>query len=443
MPFTSTLFVAFICCFLPIFWALEFRSRRAAIHFTAIASLGFVAINFPLFSLIPISHALAVLAFQRSSRSLPKMWVTIAFILSPLLIFKYYDFFAKTVGVEPYGLTLPLGISFYAFTAVGFVVDQYKNRYDIPNPRFVDNLRLLTFWPHLASGPILRGNDFFFKSCGKRLAERDISTALVLIVFGLYKKIVIADGVGGLLNQNLEKGISSMDRFDSWSTIAGFSVQIYGDFSGYSDMAIGFAILLGIFIPANFDYPYSATSVTEFWRRWHISLSSWFRDYVYIPLGGNANGLLAGSMVVMVVFTLSGLWHGAAWNFIIWGAMHGAILILERLGRRIGLRPPKVLAWFLTITVVSLAWCFFFLNYGDALEMISNAFTKTDHDAEFNTLAIWFYALLIAFDFLIRPYRVQKGHIKATTAGIALSPLILTICFYFAGKPLPFIYFDF
>jgi len=368
--------------------------------------------------------------------------LTIVLLLLPLLIFKYYDFFMHNIGLQPLQLSLPLGISFYTFTAIGFVVDQYQNKYAINNPRFLDNLNLLTFWPHLASGPILRGNDFFFGKDDGKLQHRDITTALVLIIFGLYKKIVLADGVGGLVDQNLKTGISYMDPIAAWSTIFGFSARIYGDFSGYSDMAIGFAILMGIFIPANFNYPYSAASLTDFWRRWHISLSSWFRDYVYIPLGGSKHGIVIGSAVVMAVFILSGLWHGAAWHFVVWGAIHGAILIVERFGRKLNIRLPAIAGWLLTFVAVALAWCFFFLSHKDAVALIAEALTPGGFEG-YNTVAIWFYIGLLIFDFSLRPYRVKNGVIKATSAGILLSPVILSICFYFAGKPMPFIYFDF
>ena len=442
MPFTSSLFIAFIAVFLSLFWLIELRSRRAALLFTAFASLAFVAINFPLFALIPVVQAILILLFQTSARTRSMLAITIVLLLLPLFIFKYYDFLMHYFGLQALHLSLPLGISFYTFTAIGFVVDQYQRKYVITKPRFLDNLNLLTFWPHLASGPILRGNDFFFGKDDGQLRHRDITTALVLIIFGLYKKIVIADGVGGLINQNLETGISFMGPVAAWSTIVGFSVQIYGDFSGYSDMAIGFAILMGIFIPANFNYPYAATSLTEFWRRWHISLSSWFRDYVYIPLGGSKHGIVLGSALLMVVFTLSGLWHGAALHFVIWGSIHGAILIVERFGRQLGIRLPPAMGWLLTFISVALAWCFFFLDRYDAVELINEGLTPGGFEG-YNTVAIWVYLCLLIFDFLVRPYRVNKGVIKATSAGIWLSPVVLSICFYFAGKPLPFIYFDF
>jgi len=443
MPFTSPLFVVFIIGFLFLFWAIELKSRKAALRFTAVASLAFIAINFPLFTIILIVQALLVLIYQRVNKSRLSLAVIISLLLLPLLMFKYYDFIAATIGISEYGFSLPLGISFYTFTAIGFVVDMHMNKYRIENPGFIDNLNLLTFWPHLASGPILRGNNFFGKEYGKSLLKRDIVTAIVLLVFGLYKKIVIADGVGGLVNQNLEYGIDSMSSFAAWSTVIGFSARIYGDFSGYSDMAIGFAILLGIYIPANFNYPYSAGSITQFWRKWHISLSTWFRDYVYIPLGGKKNGLFIGSVVLMIVFTLSGLWHGAAWNFVIWGALHGFILIAERIFRKLGLKLPYAIGWIFTITVVSLAWSFFFLDFNEAVSLLQRTIIGSSETSEYNTVAIWFYAGLVAFDSVVKPYRVTKGRIKSTRAGIILTPIILTICFYFAGKSLPFIYFDF
>jgi len=443
MPFTSPLFVVFILGFLPAFWLIEARSRKAALMFTAFASLAFVAINFPLFAIIPVAQGALIFAFQRSQRHATALWIVVPLLLAPLLLFKYFDFIAEQFGYPPLGLSLPLGISFYTFTAIGFVVDLYQKRYDIDQPGLLDNINLLTFWPHLASGPILRGDNFFFGKDKGHLLQRDISTALILIVFGLYKKIVIADGVGGLVNQNLETAVPFMGTEAAVATAVGFTIQLYGDFSGYSDMAIGFAILMGIYIPANFNYPYAATSLTDFWRRWHISLSTWFRDYLYIPLGGNQRGFLAGTMIIMIVFLVSGLWHGAAWHFVVWGGIHGVVLICERYGRKLGLSVPPLIGWLFTFAVVTLAFSFFFLPVSDALALLGRIGSEPTVPLPWNTTGIWFYAGLLAIDTLLRPYTVNKGKISGTRAGLLLSPLALAACFYFAGKPLPFIYFDF
>ncbi|MCB1704273.1 MAG: MBOAT family protein [Halioglobus sp.] len=444
MPFTSPLFIVFILVFFPAFWLLEQQSRKAALGFTAVVSFLFVFINFPLFSLIPLAQSAVLLMFQKSQKKSGfQLAVAIVLFFLPLLSFKYTDFFSNAIGGPSFGLTLPLGISFYTFTVVGFAADIYLRKYEMPKPSFIDNVNILTYWPHLASGPILRGNQFFRKDNYPKLMERDFVTAAVLIVFGLYKKLVIGDSAGGLVNQNLEMGVGSMAPLDAWSTIFGFSAQIYGDFSGYSDMALGFAIMMGIFIPANFNFPYSSRSITEFWRRWHISLSSWFRDYLYIPLGGNRNGILVGSAVLMLVFTTSGLWHGAAWNFIIWGAIHGGILIVERLGRSMGISLPGVISWPLTFLAVSLAWCFFFLDFQQATALIMSAFVGSGDKLQYNNVAILFFVALVIVDFIFRPYRVVNEEIKATRTGIIFAPVVLTLLFYFAGESLPFIYFDF
>lgn len=268
-------------------------------------------------------------------------------------------------------------------------------------------------------------------------------TAVVLLIFGLYKKMVIGDGVGGLINQNLEMGIDGMGPFDAGATMLGFSAQIYCDFSGYSDMALGFAILLGIHIPANFNYPYRARSVTEFWHRWHISLSTWFRDYLYIPLGGNRRGLAANCVVVMLVFCLSGLWHGAAWNFVTWGAIHGLLLIAHRLIRRTGVRFPSPVGWIVTFCSVTLAWSFFFLDCPDALKLISSLWSFDAEPLKYNNGFILVYVGMVIGDFILKPYRVVDGKVEATRIGVALCPVAIVSMFYFAGKPLPFIYFDF
>jgi len=442
MPFTDNLFIVFIFLFFPIYFLAEKLSANTALKFTALSSFLFVGFYFPLYAVIPLIQTVFLVQFTKKNRNFFELWVGVVFILLPLLIFKYFDFFATSFGYSfSTGLALPLGISFYTFTAVGFLVDHFHNPKRFTSVSSISVLNFLTYWPHLASGPILRSNTFLFKEITP-FEKRDYATALVLITAGLYKKIVIADGVAGYVNQNISLGIDGMSSIDAAATIVGFSVQIYGDFSGYSDMAIGFALLMGVTIPANFNYPYQAVSLTEFWRRWHISLTTWFRDYIYIPLGGNTLSRTSGLLVIMLVFFLSGLWHGAAWNFVIWGGLHGGALSLEKL-LRTKIHIHNYIAIFITFSFVSVTWSFFFLSFSDALDLLSNLFVFEYENTPYNVVIILLYLLFVIFDFSIKPYTVNNKDLKATKKGIFMIPVFIFLCMFFAGESQPFIYFDF
>ena len=445
MAFTSEIFVLFALVFFPVFWILERFDRNYAVIFCALSSFLAVAFNFPLFALIPLYQTLLIVLYCASRKTPFSLGLTITLLVMPLLLFKYTEFFVRQFyGCFIFDIGLPLGISFYTFTAIGYVVDIYKDKsLQPPKSTFFKTLNLLTYWPHLAAGPILRAENMRVENGKSGLLQRDWYTASVLIVCRLYKKVVIADGVAALIGYNLKAGIGSMNNLDALATVVGFSIRIYGDFSGYSDMAIGFALLMGIRLPANFNYPYESKSLTEFWRRWHTSLSFWFRDYLYIPLGGNRHSLLVTSLIILFVFFISGLWHGASWGFIIWSLIHGLFLVAEKIGRHYDLHLNDVSAYIITVTVVTLSWAFFFLNPHEAILILSKIFAGKPSYLSYHTFSIFFYAFLVFLEFTIKPYRVVNGFPQATRSGLVLTPLFLTVCFYFAGKGLPFIYFDF
>lgn len=226
---------------------------------------------------------------------------------------------------------MPLGISFYSFSVIGYFVDVSKGHTKAFDSYF-ECLMFVAFWPHLASGPILRAKNIYQNIIDKEILNiNSLTLSLVLIASELIKKLLIADNIGAYVNWNFSFGVEKMNILEAWASVVGFGAQIYADFSGYSDMAIGFALLMGFRLPANFNYPYLATSVTEFWHRWHISLSTWFRDYLYFPLGGSKNGKFHTYKNIFIVFVLSGIWHGAGLGFLIWGALHGVILIVEKI----------------------------------------------------------------------------------------------------------------
>ncbi|MBL4811744.1 MAG: MBOAT family protein [Rhodobacteraceae bacterium] len=299
-----------------------------------------------------------LLAGNRARPGLAKaaMITSIVALMSLLAVFKYFNFFTLSLqqlfdgsslarDISWMRIVLPVGISFYTFQAVSYVVD--VSRGDVAarrNP--ADVFLYISFFPQLVAGPIVRAADFLPQiDAPFRVTRQMRAVAVVLILSGLLKKMVIANYISVGLVDPVFDFPQAASMLEIWAATLGYGVQIYCDFSGYSDIAIGVALLLGYRFARNFDQPYRAKSFADFWRRWHISLSSWIRDYLYIPLGGNSGGALRQSGVLMLVMLLAGLWHGAGWNFVLWGGLHGAVLVAERASPwRMRLKPALVFA---------------------------------------------------------------------------------------------------
>ncbi|HXX90339.1 MAG TPA: MBOAT family O-acyltransferase [Acidimicrobiales bacterium] len=305
--------------------------------------------------------------------------VSLVALLSFLLWFKYYGFFALNVDNALHGLgggrvlplvrvTLPVGVSFFTFMAISYVVDVYRREIEPARP--VDLAVYLSFFPHLVAGPIVRGQELLPQIRRRRDPRRiDFGRAAWLIAAGLFKKVVLSSYIASSIVDPVFAAPRQRSSLEILVAIYGYAVQIYADFSGYTDIAIGLALLLGFRFPDNFDAPYTARSLQDFWRRWHMTLSRWLRDYLYIPLGGNRGSRLLVARNIMITMLLGGLWHGAAWTFIAWGAIHGVGQVIghENRQRRLaaGLEPLAngrgrvALQRFLTFQVVCLAWVFF------------------------------------------------------------------------------------
>ena len=284
--------------------------------------------------------------------------VSIASNLAVLGYFKYYDFFfeswtavCQSVGAtaefHASSIVLPVGISFYTFQSMSYTLDVYQGEISAERswPRFAF---YVAYFPQLIAGPIVRAADFLPQMAERpKLDQPALERSIALIFKGLLKKIVIADGLLAMHSEAAFDAPAGVDSFVAWLGLLAFTFQIYFDFSGYSDIAIGCSRLMGYHIPDNFRFPYTAASFSDFWRRWHISLSSWLRDYLYIPLGGNRMPTTIGVYRnLMVVMLLGGLWHGAAWNFVIWGGLHGSFLVIERIIQRKSTQavtPPSIL----------------------------------------------------------------------------------------------------
>jgi alginate O-acetyltransferase complex protein AlgI len=296
-------------------------------------------------------------------------WVTfsVASNLGILAYFKYYNFFAGNLngvlawfGVSFPVLTilLPAGISFYTFKSMSYTIDVYRREIE-PCRSLMDYATFVTFFPELIAGPIVRAS-IFLPQMTRRIgptADR-LGVGASLFLLGLTKKVVIADRLAGQIDHVFAQP-ALFSGTALWLAVFGYAIQIYCDFSGYSDMAIGAAKMIGYDLPENFNMPYIARNITEFWQRWHMTLSAWLRDYLYIPLGGNRRGERRTYINLMLTMLLGGLWHGASWNFVLWGALHGGALGVHRLYRaRVGdrLRLPSAVTWLVTLVFVVLCW---------------------------------------------------------------------------------------
>jgi len=301
----------------------------------------------------------------------------IVFNLSLLGYFKYADFFIENINlfaetnIASLDLILPLAISFFTFQQIAYIVDCYKditNEYD-----FLNYALFVTFFPQLIAGPIVHHKQMmpqFVSQQNSLVNWENIALGVYIFFIGLLKKVVIADTFAEWANVGFAN-TESLNFFDAWGASLSYTFQLYYDFSGYTDMAIGAALLFNIRLPVNFNSPYKAVNIQDFWRRWHITLSNWLRDYIYIPLGGSHASKFKIYRNIMLTFVLGGLWHGAGWTFILWGVLHGSALVIHRLWHKTRIKLPKVIAWFITFQFVNIAWIFFRADsVSSALNMI-------------------------------------------------------------------------
>jgi alginate O-acetyltransferase complex protein AlgI len=279
--------------------------------------------------------------------------------------FKYNNFLVENLNTvfntsyEIPQILLPLGISFFTFTQIAYLVDCYRS--EVKEYDFLNYALFVTFFPHLIAGPILHHREMmsqFESRWTLAVRYRNIMLGLFIFSIGLFKKVVIADNFAVWANEGFD-GTGQLDFFSAWAASLSYTFQLYFDFSGYCDMAIGSSLLFNIWLPINFNSPYKALDIQDFWRRWHMTLSRYLRDYLYIPLGGNRCSSLRVYFNLMVTFVLGGFWHGASWMFVVWGALHGAALVIFQIWNQLGLRLPKAAAWLLTFVFINITWVFF------------------------------------------------------------------------------------
>lgn len=385
MLFNSLVFVAFIFVIFLVYPRLGLRKQNLFLLAASYVFYGYWDWRFTLLLLIStvvsfwVGNEIDASKSRRRRRWL--LSVSIIINLGILGFFKYFNFFVEsaaalleTVGFEPHmpvlQVILPVGISFYTFQAISYIIDVYRRKCTAEKS-FINFALFLSFFPQLVAGPIERATNLLPQiSQPRRVTREKVLGGLNLVLLGYFKKIVIADSLGQIA-ESIFAAPAEMSGGQLWIGMYAFTFQIYGDFSGYTDIARGIARMMGIELMENFNAPYLSRSITEFWRRWHISLSTWLRDYLYIPLGGNRRGEGRTYINLLITMLLAGLWHGAAWTFVLWGLVHGMYLAVHRiLGRKVDLSWPTILGgWtvdFLrmvfTFHFVAIAWVLFRSN---------------------------------------------------------------------------------
>ena len=410
MAFSSNIFLIF---FLPVFLICYFACpKRWKNIILLLFSIGFYAYGAPTFVFlllgsIVINFYLVRLMYGSESQLKRKIFSGLAILLSLGLLayFKYANFFVDNLnallssfGVQPFAFAkvlLPIGISFFTFQSITYVVDIYRGEHP-PMERLTDYMLYIIMFPQLIAGPIVRYCDIADEIRHREQNWSESLQGLYRFVIGLSKKVLIADVIGHQVDMLLSGDLAMMNTGVAWIAIIAYTMQLYFDFSGYSDMAIGLGKIMGFHFPENFDNPYNSASVSEFWRRWHITLGTFMRNYLYIPLGGNRCSKPRMYFNLWVVFLLSGLWHGASWNFVLWGAYHGFWLVLERVGlnkfyERIG-KIPSVIITFIIVTV---GWALFRIeNIPTAFAFISRLFSF-DFQPIVPIGSLYFYTTLI------------------------------------------------
>jgi len=413
-----------------------------------------------------IDFTISNIIYKTEKRTLKKTWLIISLILNigMLAYFKYTNFFIDSINHFTTGkisfleLFLPIGISFYTFENLSYTLDVYRGHFK-PITNFLDYLFFLSFFPKLVAGPIVRASDFIPKiNQTPFLTNRQVNKGLLLIIGGVIKKVVISDYISINFVDRVFDNPLLFTHAENWLAVYGYTLQIYCDFSGYSDMAIGIALWLGFTVPDNFNSPYQSLSITAFWRRWHISLSSWLKDYLYISLGGNQKGKIKTYINLFITMLLGGLWHGASWKFVWWGGLHGVALAIDKIiggdklfSKNIFLR---FTGWLITFHFVAFCWIYFrAADFETAQQVISMLLSAppewdllpkilTGYEQVFVLFAVGYFLHFI-------PSKAEETLlIKTENWPLLIKALVLALVIYFiaqikTSELQPFIYFQF
>jgi len=470
VQFNSYLFALFFVVVLAVHYSpLPWSVRKVAL---LVFSYVFYAAWDPPFVLLLIASTVVdwfvakwMAAATSKARKRALLLVSLVFNLGLLAYFKYAGFalhslreLLAAVGVTwtpaAPDLVLPIGISFYTFMTISYTIDVYLER-SRPARHFLDYALYVTFFPHLVSGPIVRATELVPQfEAPRRATSTMFGWGLALLVLGLFEKVVVADGLlAPVVERVYSVKLTAVSTPDAWAGTLAFAGQIFCDFAGYSTCAIGVALCLGFSLPENFRFPYAAIGFSDFWRRWHISLSSWLRDYLYIPLGGNRGGPTRTHVNLMLTMLIGGLWHGASWTFVVWGGLHGLYLVGERIAKNtLGAQPfwsttlGKLLIAVVTFVLVCVAWVFFrALSFDQAFRIVlamAGAGEGATHGLYL--AAILPVVLLLAVHWSLRDTTleavVEKTSVPVRVA--ALSAMLLSLVL-FPGVDRAFIYFQF
>ncbi len=464
MVFSST---PFLFIYLPIVLAVYYlvprRGRNVWLFAVNLVFYGWgePAYLFLMLFSIALNYAAGLLivrfrsgAPQRTKRILV---ADIAANIAMLAFFKYYDLFSETLSLLPFlsvptlGLSLPIGISFYTFQTMSYPIDVYRGDAEVQR-NFISFGTFVALFSQLIAGPIVRYKDIASQLSFRANDLEQFASGVRRFVIGLGKKVLLANNLGLLWDIYAARDAASLTMLGAWMGIAAFSLQIYFDFSGYSDMAIGLGRMLGFEFLENFNYPYISKSVTEFWRRWHISLGTWFRDYVYIPLGGNRRGLRRQLLNILIVWALTGFWHGASWNFLCWGLYYALFLMLEKafLGRALARVP--VLAHVYALVVAVCGWVLFDLPdfsaavsyYGAMFGGGSGLADVTDFYYLRNYTVVFAVSIIAALPVGSRLFRRLPQTAQSVAAPVLIAAvLVLSTAYLVDATYNPFLYFRF
>lgn len=413
-----------------------------------------------------VDYSLSRLIYVEAKQFYRKFYLILSLVinLGMLGYFKYTNFFIDNYNslfdgnMKFEDIILPVGISFYTFQTLSYTIDVYRRELE-PTKSFMDFLFFVSFFPQLVAGPIVRASDFIPQIYDKlKLTKEDFNRALFLIIGGLIKKAVISDYISSNFVDRVFDAPNSYSAFENLMASYGYAIQIYCDFSGYSDIAIGLALLMGFWLPDNFRTPYQSSSITEFWRRWHISLSSWLRDYLYISMGGNRKGKIRTYFNLFMTMLLGGLWHGASWKFVVWGVLHGLALVVEKffgqfikLPKNVFVRTIQVI---LTFHFVVFCWLFFRAkDFATAFQIADNISKLTFNLEQWQTIILGYknVFLLIAIGVVWHfvPVKTLAGMQKTfSTLPLVAKAVLLGLIYWVvyataSADTQPFIYFQF
>jgi D-alanyl-lipoteichoic acid acyltransferase DltB (MBOAT superfamily) len=461
--FPTVEFAIFFPVVLVLSWALMPRQDWWK-PFIVVASYAFYAAADPRFCLllgaITVVSQLAVVAIHRTADERHRNWIAaagVAFCLGVLGVFKYYGFFVSDVNdvldwfglgspLELMTIALPIGVSFFSFQAITYIVDVKRRQVEPAN--LLDAAIYLSFFPHLVAGPIVRASEFLPQLRRARDPKHvAVGAGLTLVALGLIKKVMIADYLARELVDPVFAVPQAFAAPDAILAAYGYAAQIYCDFSGYTDMAIGLALLMGFVFPQNFNSPYRATSFRDFWRRWHMTLSRFLRDFLYVPLGGNRGGKWKTARNLMITMVLGGLWHGAAWGFVLWGTLHGLGLVVERFLRG-RIHAPAWLRWALVFNLVVFGWILF---RAENLDLAGTFISRLVVPGEATLWAPVTLAVVVAvFAFQLLPpdplerLRLRVAHLPDYALGFGLAAVVALVGATVPSQGVPpFIYFQF